>query len=166
MAVLRLATKVDVSAAGEILEQGRQFQRIQGFRQWSDHYPNEEDVRGDISLGRGYVLEEGGTVAVYLCLDFDGEPAYDTLQGTWGTDGAYGTAHRMAISATFRGRGLAQAAFAAMEEICRTRGVAALRADTHRDNRIMQHILERCGLTYRGIVTYTSGERLAYEKIL
>jgi len=157
----------DVPAASEILEQGRQFQRSQGFRQWSDHYPGEEDIWEDISLGRGYVLEEEGVVAAYLCLDFGGEPAYDTLQGAWGTDGAYGTIHRLAVSGAFRGRGLARAAFTLAEDICRTRGAAAVRVDTHQANRPMRHIAESLGFTYRGMVTYRPGAvRMAYEKNL
>ena len=41
-----------------------------------------------------------------------------------------------------------------------------LRADTHRDNRIMQHILQKHGFRYCGIIYLLNGdERLAYQKI-
>ena len=40
-----------------------------------------------------------------------------------------------------------------------------LKIDTHRDNHIMQHLLERKGFTYCGIIHTDNGaERLAYQK--
>ena len=40
-----------------------------------------------------------------------------------------------------------------------------LRIDTHRDNRIMQHLIEKHGFTYCGIIWLDDGtERLAYER--
>ena len=41
-----------------------------------------------------------------------------------------------------------------------------LRIDTHRDNRIMQHLLEKHGFRYCGIIYLASGdERLAYQRL-
>ena len=41
-----------------------------------------------------------------------------------------------------------------------------IRIDTHRDNRIMQHLLERHGFRYCGIIYLLSGdERLAYQRL-
>ena len=41
-----------------------------------------------------------------------------------------------------------------------------IRIDTHRDNKIMQHNLQKHGFTYCGIICLLSGnERLAYQKI-
>ena len=40
-------------------------------------------------------------------------------------------------------------------------------ADTHRDHRIMQHLLEKHGFTYCGVIYLASGdERLAYQRII
>ena len=42
-----------------------------------------------------------------------------------------------------------------------------LRIDTHRDNVIMQHLMQRHGFTRCGIIYLANGdERLAYQKIL
>ena len=42
-----------------------------------------------------------------------------------------------------------------------------LRGDTHRGNKIMQRVLEKNGLVYRGIIYLEDGgERLAFEKLL
>ena len=41
-----------------------------------------------------------------------------------------------------------------------------IRIDTHRDNRIMQHNIEKHGFTYCGIIYLANGdERLAYQKL-
>ena len=43
---------------------------------------------------------------------------------------------------------------------------ANIRIDTHRDNTIMQHNLQKHGFTYCGIIFLASGdERLAYQRI-
>lgn len=40
-----------------------------------------------------------------------------------------------------------------------------LKIDTHQDNHIMQHLLDKKGFTYCGIIyTDDGGERLAYQK--
>ena len=40
-----------------------------------------------------------------------------------------------------------------------------LKIDTHRDNRIMQHLLDKNGFTYCGIIYTDDGsERMAYQK--
>ena len=42
---------------------------------------------------------------------------------------------------------------------------SAIRIDTHRDNKIMQHNLLKYGFTYCGIIYLANGdERLAYQK--
>ena len=53
---------------------GREFQRRQGFVQWTEDYPTREMLREDMALGRGYALLAEGRVAGYLCLDFAGLP--------------------------------------------------------------------------------------------
>lgn len=41
---------------------------------------------------------------------------------------------------------------------------SSIRIDTHRDNRVMQHIIERYGFKYCGIIHCWNGdERLAYQ---
>lgn len=61
--------------------------------------------------------------AGYLCIDFEGEPAYDTIDGAWKTKEPYAVVRRMAFDRAFRGRGLADATFFRIEALCRDRGV-------------------------------------------
>ena len=56
MYTLELAEMDDVELCSQIIEEGRQFQREQGFVQWTDEYPNLDTIRGDAAAGIGYIL--------------------------------------------------------------------------------------------------------------
>ena len=81
MYTLELAREADVPRCGEILDEGRAFQRAQGFVQWTEDYPNTGTVREDVRNRKGYVIRSAGAIAAYLCIDFDGEPAYGEIRG-------------------------------------------------------------------------------------
>lgn len=61
--------------------------------------------------------------AGYLRIDFEGEPAYDTIDGAWKTKETYTVVRRIAFDRAFRGQGLADTAFSRIEALCRDRGV-------------------------------------------
>ena len=145
---------------------GREFQRRQGFVQWTEDYPTREMLREDMALGRGYALLAEGRVAGYLCLDFGGDPAYLGIDGAWGTEEPYGVVHRMAFGAEFQGKGLFPSALRLVEAVCLGRGVRNLRMDTDPSNLRMQHVLERNGFTLRGRVLFQGDWKLAYDKAL
>lgn len=81
----------EVDACYDLIDQGREFQRKQGFVQWTSDYPQREHVASDIEAGRGYALkDESGHVAGYICIDFGGEPAYDSIKGQWRSKEPFG----------------------------------------------------------------------------
>ena len=166
MYTLELAQEADVHRCGEILDEGRAFQRAQGFIQWTEGYPNTDTVREDIRNRKGYVIRSDGAIAAYLCIDFDGEAAYREIQGAWQTEEPYAVVHRMAFGGEFRGRGLTETAFRLIGALCLERGVRSLRVDTGLSNRRMQHILEKNGFSHRGTIYFQGGERMAYDKSL
>ncbi len=166
MYTLELAREADVQRCGEILDEGRAFQRAQGFVQWTEDYPNTNTIREDIQNRKGYVIRFDGAIAAYLCIDFDGEPAYREIQGAWQTEEPYAVVHRMAFADEFRGRGLTETAFRLIEALCRENGVQSLRVDTDPSNQRMQHILEKNGFSHRGTIFFQGGERMAYDKAL
>ena len=83
MYTLRTARPEEAGRAMSLIEQARAHLREQGVDQWQDGYPDLACIQGDLAAGRGYFLAEGDDTLGYLCLDFGGEPAYDTLEGTW-----------------------------------------------------------------------------------
>ena len=107
-----------------------------------------------------------GNVVAYGAVVFDGEPAYDAIEGAWLTDGDYVVLHRMAVTDGEKGRGVATEFMRCVEAMACGRGTDSMRVDTNFDNRYMLRMLGRLGFVYCGKVRYRSGERLAFEKTL
>ena len=79
--------------------------------------------------------------------------------GHWLNDGPYGTLHRLA-SAGHRS-GVGRLVIDWCLEHCES-----LRADTHADNKVMQHVLESNGFSRCGIIHLANGSpRIAYQKL-
>ena len=107
-----------------------------------------------------------GNVIAYGAVVFDGEPAYDAIEGAWLTDGEYVVLHRMAVADGEKARGVATEFMRRVEAMAHGRGTGSMRVDTNFDNRYMLRMLGRLGFVYCGKVRYRSGERLAFEKPL
>lgn len=139
-----------------------------GIDQWQDGYPEREVIEADITEGIGWVFEADGEVAGYLALAPSPEPVYAQIDGAWLCGGDYLTVHRSCAGDAARGKGLGAAMLAFAEEQARARGLTSVRADTHRGNVVMRHLLEKRGFSYCGTVRYdvTAGDplRVAYEK--
>lgn len=163
---LVLATPEQAEVCYGIIEEAKHFQREQGFVQWTDDYPNLDTIRYDIQRAKGYVLMAGGEVAAYLCVDFDGEPAYQEIRGAWHTGEDYAVVHRLAFDSRFRGRGMAGETFCLVEKLCRNKQVSGIRVDTDSCNQRMQHVLEKCGFQYCGVVVFQGSGKVAYDKVL
>ena len=166
MYTLELAAMKDLSICYDMIEEGRKFQREQGFEQWTESYPNCDTIREDIESRKGYVIKSDGDIAGYLCIDFSGEPAYDDIKGAWRRDTPYAVVHRMAFRQKTRGKGMAGIAFDLIEDLCSKHDVKNIRVDTDFPNKRMQHILEKKGFVNCGVIVFQGGEKLAYDKLL
>ena len=149
--------------------------------QWSaPGFPDDSLLLRDIARGGGFVMksvipseassvilseassvipsEAKESIVAYFALLPSPEPTYDVIDGAWLTDEPYGVIHRMASYPEVHGIFSTIIDYAALR-------FAHLRIDTHRDNRIMQHLIEKHGFTYCGIIWLEDGtERLAYER--
>lgn len=127
--------------------------------QWVNGYPGRELVKADIENGISFVAEDSqGIEAVFVF--FVGEDStYRIIEhGNWLNDEPYGTIHRIASAG--KRKKVAAECFAWCAAQCRN-----LRIDTHEDNKIMQHLLEKNGFTKCGIIYLATGApRLAYQK--
>ena len=162
MRQLRQATERDIPAIMAVLEAGRGIMLASGNpNQWAKGYPTEEMVRRDLSGGYGMVMEqEGRTVAYFACIPSP-DPTYAVIEGgAWLDDEKpYYVIHRIASYPQVHG------VFRAMMEYLDSI-TDNIRIDTHRDNLIMQHNLEKYGFRYCGIIHIASGaERLAFQRI-
>lgn len=162
------AVKEDLLVAMAMIQDAKNFHKEIGLDQWSDAYPATEDIEGDIAAGKGYFLCDGETKVGYLCLDSDGEDAYHDLEGQWLTsdDAVYLVIHRLALSASYRGKGYSSSVFPLAEQFCKEKGIQSIRVDTHKDNQIMQHLIPKADFTYCGLVYYFGSPRTAFEKIV
>lgn len=162
MITIRKARPADLPGLMLLFEQGRRIMRESGNqKQWTNGYPTAEIVMQDIRNGNCHICldEKGEAVGTFVLIQGE-EPTYHRIyEGAWADDTRpYATIHRLAAAGP--GRGVA----AACLKWCGEQS-PNLRADTHRDNRIMQHILQKHGFRYCGIIYLANGdERLAYQK--
>ena len=166
MYTLELAKWEDIPHCVDILSDGREFQREQGFVQWPDGYPGRAEVESDVRTGKGYVIKCGDTIAAYLYIGFDGDPAYPEIRGAWHYPEPYAVIHRMAIGKAFRGKGVSGVLFQLAGEFIRSKGITNLRIDTDEANSRMRHVLEKNGFACCGLVIQGGGDRLAFDKSL
>lgn len=179
---IRPATAADLPALRPVFEAAKAIMRADGnLTQWAaPGFPSDDLLLRDIARGGGFVIERG-TVAAghddlssvmpgltghlperdivgYFALLPSPEPTYAHIDGAWFTDAPYGVIHRMASYPDVHGIFSAVIDYAAAH-------YAHLRIDTHRDNRIMRHLIEKHGFTWCGIIRLEDGTpRLAYER--
>ena len=164
---LRLATADDIPLAWDIIEQAKAQMLREGRKQWDDTYPTLEILNEDVAQQRGYVLTDNDIVVAYAAVVFDGEPAYDHLEGQWLCHQPYVVVHRLAVAQIAQGRGTARFFLTEVERMAHDRGVKSFRIDTKSDNLAMLRVFEHCGFTFCGHITYRhNGNRMAFEKLL
>ena len=158
--LIRKATMADIPRVMEVYATARQFMKESGNpTQWTAGYPQAALVEQDVTEGRLYVMTEEARIFGCFMLCAGPDPTYmQIFDGRWGYDTSYGVIHRVASDGSKRGVVASCVAFA-RQYYCH------LRIDTHRDNRVMQHLVEKAGFRYCGIIYVDDGtERLAYDR--
>lgn len=175
---LQPVQEAEANRAMELIEQGKAHLKTQGIDQWQNGYPDLPRIQKDIEEQTAYFIikhksvPSDGMLVVcdeiigYLCVDFNGEPAYQTIEGAWKSNGRYGVVHRLVIDNADRGKGISGHLFERIGKLCLANSVYSIKIDTHEDNKKMQHILLQNGFVYCGIVYLPDGKRLAFEKLL
>lgn len=161
----RPASAGDAPRMHALILQAKEVLRAAGVDQWQEAYPELADVEADIADKIAYVATVGGEIAGIASVTFDGEAAYLEIEGAWRSEGQYATVHRMVVDNAYKGKGLSKFILAQVDEMCAQRGVGAIRVDTHPDNAPMNHLLEKCGYVYCGIIQFQGGGKCAYDKV-
>ena len=162
--LIRKSTTDDLSTLMELYECGRSTMRRSGnMRQWTHGYPTQEVVEQDIARGHSYLCvdESSGQAVGTFAFIAGADPTYARIYGgQWADDTRpYATIHRLAGREGTKGVADACLRWCSEQQ-------PNLRADTHRDNRIMQHILRKHGFRYCGVIHLANGdERLAFQKL-
>lgn len=158
---IRKAEAKELDRIMQIYDHARRFMEDNGNgTQWAGGYPSEELLRNDIAEGQLYVMENDSGVHGVFAFIIGRDETYDIIEdGQWMSDTEYGTIHRIAGDGTVRG--LMQSAV----EFCRSR-ISHLRIDTHENNHVMQHLIEKTGFRRCGVIYIADGTpRIAYELI-
>lgn len=164
--MFRHATEQDLPRMMEIYAHARELMAAAGNpTQWGTEFPREAVVREDVAAQRTMLLvdhlhgEERILAQFALCPGED--PTYGTIEGAWLDDDPYVTIHRIAAS------GLAK--HAARDCInWALQHYGNVRADTHPNNKAMQHVLETSGFARCGLIQLidrpTDTTRIAYQR--
>ena len=159
--IIREAKQTDIADIMKVMEAAKKIMRSSGnMHQWGEGYPSEAVITSDMEKNGGFVIEDEGRVVGYFAFLPSPEPTYQKIyDGKWLDDELpYHVVHRIASYPD------AHYIFSDMIDFCFAHD-ANIRIDTHRDNTIMQHNLQKHGFTYCGIIYLASGdERLAYQR--
>ena len=160
--IIRETKPIDITDVMQVMEAAKKIMRSSGnMYQWGDGYPSESVIFSDMEKHGGYVIEDTGRIVAYFAFLPSPEPTYSKIyNGEWLDDTLpYHVIHRIASYPEAHG------IFSTIMDFCFSHD-SNIRIDTHKDNRIMQHNIEKHGFTYCGIIYLVNGdERLAYQKL-
>lgn len=156
---IRRACMADLEKILQIYEHARQQMKSNGNpTQWGDTRPTKESIVGDINSRNGYVIEINGNICGVFAFIIGEDPTYHKIDGSWLNQEAYGTVHRIASNGTVKG------IFEKCLEFCASQ-IPNIRIDTHENNKIMQHLLEKYHFERCGIIYLADGSpRIAYQR--
>ena len=158
---IRKATLDDLNSLMVIYAHAREeMMRNNNPLQWGNVEPEKSKIISRINNGVHYVIIENGVLCGGFSLIPGRDPTYSHIDGAWLNDLPYLTIHSIASNNAVKG--ILKAAIDYGFSICNT-----IRIDTHKDNKIMIHLLEKYGFTFCGVIRLENLEpRQAYMKTI
>lgn len=159
--MIRLAEEVDLEDILNIYAKAREFMRNTGNpTQWGDNFPEKDLLVSDIKQRQLYVFVEDNIIHGVFAFIVGEDSTYNVIEdGEWLSDDLYGTIHRIASDGKVKG------VFERVVLFCFDK-INHLRIDTHHNNKVMQHLIEKSGFIKCGIIYVSDGSpRIAYEKM-
>ena len=160
--IIRKAVPADIDRLMRIFAIARDFMKSSGNpNQWINGYPQEELIKNEISAGHCFVCvnSDSGNIVATFCFIQGPDPTYSYIEdGEWPDDEPYYVIHRLASDGSVKG------ITGFCIDWCQ-RISPCLRADTHHDNKVMQHLLEKNRFERCGIIYVANGTpRIAYQR--
>ena len=154
---IRKAEWDNLDRIGEIYAYARAFMAAHGNpNQWGTNHPPRVQLEQDIAEGNLYVVADGENIHGVFYFRIGADPTYAVIDGAWHSDRPYGTIHRIASDGSGGILGTAVAFGKSRTD--------HLRIDTHEDNKVMQHAIEKLGFRRCGIIHLSDGSpRIAYD---
>ena len=160
--IIREARPTDMAEIMKVMDAAKEIMRQSGnMHQWGEGYPSEAVIFSDIKKNGGFVVEDDRKVVGYFAFLKSPELTYARIyEGQWLDDEQpYHVVHRIASYPDAHG------IFRSIMDYCSSHD-PNIRIDTHQDNTIMQHVINKCNFTYCGIIYLANGdERLAYQRL-
>lgn len=159
---IRAAVPGDMPEILRVYARARRYMEETGNpNQWKKTNPPAATLEDDIARGQLFVgMGEDGGIRLCFALVPGIDPTYIEINGAWRNDEPYAAIHRVASDGKQKG------VFGHCVAFARER-YANLRVDTHRDNKIMQHLAEKHGFVRCGIIHIADGsERIAYHLVV
>ena len=158
---IRKATLKDLDALMEIYAYARsEMIKNNNPLQWGKIEPERSKIISRINDGVHYIVQNNGQICGGFSLIPGRDPTYIHIDGKWLNDFTYLTIHSIASNNTVKG--VLKTAIDYGFSICNT-----IRIDTHSDNKIMIHLLEKYGFTFCGVIRLKNFEpRQAYMKTI
>ncbi len=153
MLTVRKAGPADFERIMQIYRIARKFMIDTGNpNQWRNSRPTEEQIKEDIENGICHLICEGEDIHGVFALCEGKDPTYGYIEdGKWLNDDTYVTIHR--IAGDQQVHGILKTAV----EHCKAYA-DSIRADTHRDNAVMQGALRKLGFERCGVIYLKNGE--------
>ncbi len=156
---IRKASLADLPQIMKIYGYAREQMRKNGNpNQWGTSRPYEEEIIKDIEKGNSYVIIKYDKIQAVFAFIIGNDPTYEVIEGKWLNSEPYGTVHRVASGGEING------VMNIILDFCKEIQ-PNIKIDTHKDNKIMRHILEKAGFTECGIIYISDGTpRIAYQR--
>jgi RimJ/RimL family protein N-acetyltransferase len=156
--MIRRATTSDTLDILAIYDAARRKMYAAHNYQWEKTYPAISDIKKDIDDKVLYVVVENNKIVGVASLITGIDKTYQKIIGSWQNNNDYITIHRLA--------GISHGIFKEfLDYISLNYKSLDIRIDTHEDNKIMIHLLEKFSFKYCGIIYCRNNTpRLAYQK--
>lgn len=158
---IRNTTLEDLKTVLDIYKSAREFMKKTGNpSQWKDNSPAVDSIINDIKNNNSYVILEDNKIHAVFSLIIGEDITYKKIyDGKFLSDSLYGTIHKVASDNKIHN------VFKAIVDFSLTK-IKHLRIDTHKDNKIMQHLILKNGFNKVGIIHLLNGEeRIAFERL-
>lgn len=127
-------------------------------RQWGTDKPTIETIQQDIQQGNLFLIDAKGQLVGVFAFLMGEEPTYRRIEGKWENDLPYGVIHR--IAGNGRQKGILKQCLIFCQGFTNN-----IRIDTHKDNLIMRHLLEKYNFKECGTIYVEDGTpRIAFQR--
>lgn len=160
MVDIKKATIEELGAILKVYEIARDFMKKSGNpNQWGDADPTKEKIVNHIKNGDLYIgINENNDILFSFALIFGEDPTYKVIEnGSWLNNSSYATIHSLASAQKIKN------VFGYVLTYSLTR-TSHIRIDTHKENKVFQHILDKYKFKKCGVIYLSNGSpRIAYE---